>query len=83
MFSPNNDGIDDIWEVNNIENYPDCKISVFNLQGRNVYEASPYLNNWDGNDTQGKPLLEGVYYYTIRCNGNKKNETTGSITLIR
>ena len=72
MFSPNNDGIDDMWEVSNIENYPDCKISIFNLQGKNVYEAHPYLNNWNGSDTMGKPLLEGVYYYTIRCNGSRK-----------
>ncbi len=83
MFSPNNDGIDDYWLVDNIENFPDCKISVFNLQGRRIYESQPYLNNWEGNDHQGKPLTEGVYYYTIQCNGRKKNEKTGSITLIR
>ena len=83
MFSPNNDGIDDYWEVNNIENFPDCKISVFNIQGRSVYESQPYLNNWNGSDHHGKPLNEGVYYYIIRCSNSNKNEKAGSITLIR
>jgi len=83
MFSPNNDGIGDVWEVANIEDFPDCKVSVFNQQGRIIYESQPYQNNWRGDDAQGIPLTEGVYYYTIRCNGSKTNEKAGSITLIR
>lgn len=80
LFSPNGDGVDDVWVIDNITNFPECSLVVFSRQGKNVYEAQPYNNNWDG--TQGGNLLpEGPYFYVITCPDGKS--TSGSISLIR
>lgn len=83
LFSPNNDGIDDHWIIENITSYPECKFIVFNLQGNLVFESqNGYNNDWDGSDNKGNSLKEGVYYYIIRC-GSETNKKSGSITIVR
>ncbi len=80
VFSPNGDGIDDLWIIDNIESYSDCTIMIFNGNGSTVYQASPYNNNWNA-VYQGKNLPEGAYFFVIRCTG--KEPKTGSVTVIR
>jgi gliding motility-associated-like protein len=81
VFSPNNDGIDDFWEIENIEKYPDYQILVYNRTGNKVFEAKTYINNWNGTH-QGKPLISEVYYYVIRSSSGTTVKT-GSVTLLR
>jgi gliding motility-associated-like protein len=80
VFSPNGDGIDDLWAIENIERYPDASIIIFTAEGSTVYEARPYNNDWNG-VYNGKDLPEGAYFYVIRV--DDKDPKTGSITLIR
>jgi gliding motility-associated-like protein len=83
LFSPNNDGQNDRWVIENIERYPDCTVIIVNRQGNVLYERRPYYGNeWDGT-LSGNPVIEGAYYYVIRCEGSAKNAASGSITLIR
>jgi gliding motility-associated-like protein len=83
LFSPNNDGQNDLWLIENIERYPDCTVIIVNRQGNILYEQRPYYGNeWDGT-LRGNPVIEGAYYYVIRCEGSSKNAASGSITLIR
>ena len=83
LFSPNNDGQNDRWIIENIERYPDCTVVVVNRQGNVLYERRPYYGNeWDGT-LSGNPVIEGAYYFVIRCEGSSKNAASGSITLIR
>jgi gliding motility-associated-like protein len=82
FFSPNNDPINPSWTVGNILEYPQCGVSIYDLKGIKVYEAKPYLNDWDGT-FNGKRLPDGVYYYIIRCDGEEDTPRTGSITLLR
>lgn len=83
LFSPNNDGQNDLWVIENIERYPDCKVIVVNRQGNVLYEQQPYYGNeWDGT-LRGNPVIEGAYYYVIRCQGSSSNAASGSVTLIR
>lgn len=83
LFSPNGDGIDDYWVIENIASYPECGFSVFNMQGSPVYQSGgAYNNDWDGSDNHGRPLSEGVYYYVFRC-GSKQHKKSGSITIVR
>jgi len=83
LFSPNNDGQNDLWVIENIERYPDCKVIIVNRQGNVLYEQQPYFGNeWDGT-LRGNPVIEGAYYYVIRCEGSSRNSASGSITLIR
>jgi gliding motility-associated-like protein len=82
FFSPNTDAINPYWTVENILDYPQCSVTIFDDKGIKVYEAKPYLNDWDGT-MNGRTLPDGVYYFIIRCDGQEKNPRTGSITLLR
>lgn len=82
FFSPNMDPTNPVWEVGNILNFPQCAVTVFDEKGLKVFEAKPYLNDWDGTGTGGKRLPDGVYYYMIRCDGDSGSRT-GSITILR
>jgi gliding motility-associated-like protein len=81
IFTPNNDGIQDVWEIDNILDNPDLKVKIFNRAGVKLFEASPYTNNWDGTKN-GKRLPYGDYYYIIDDPKSKKSKT-GSFMLIR
>ena len=79
VFTPNGDGVHDLWVINNILNYPVCEVTVYNRWGTEVFHAAPYYNNWDG--TQGgSPVADGTYYYVIKCNSKVYS---GSITIVR
>lgn len=82
FISPNNDGPNEQWVVENILTYPQCGITIYDEKGVKVFEAKPYQNNWDGT-FNGKKLPDGVYYYIIRCDGEESAPRAGSITLIR
>ena len=68
-FSPNGDGVNDVYEISNIQFYPNNKFQVFNRWGDLVYEANPYVNEWDGRSSKGfntdQGLPEGTYYYIL------------------
>ena len=74
-FSPNDDGINDTFVIQGIENYADNRIRIFNRWGNMVYEASPYRNNWDGRNHEGgnvgsDKLPVGTYYYLLWLHKN-------------
>jgi gliding motility-associated-like protein len=69
-FSPNGDKINDLFVIRGIEHYPNNTISIFNRWGNKVYDASSYLNTWDGNSNQGvriggEELPVGSYFYIL------------------
>ena len=81
MFSPNRDGENDTWILDpDLSKYESCQLYIFNRRGSKVYEAFPYMNNWEA-QLNGDELPEGVYYYVIQCDG--KSSKSGSITVIR
>ena len=86
-FSPNGDGINDLFVIRGNENYPDNKIVIFNRWGDKVYEASPYQNTWNGKATMGlrvggDELPIGTYFYLLDL-GNGSNIIKGTIYLNR
>ena len=83
FISPNNgDAINPLWVVGNILDYPQCSVSIYDDKGIKVYEAKPYVNDWEGT-YRGKQLPDGVYYYIIRCDGEENHPKSGSITVLR
>lgn len=73
-FSPNGDGINDTWVIENIDDFPNGKVSVFNRWGMKVFEAQNYSNDWDGVSTEGggnKRLPAGAYLYVIETNDSE------------
>ncbi|MBY0426300.1 MAG: gliding motility-associated C-terminal domain-containing protein, partial [Cytophagales bacterium] len=86
-FSPNSDGKNDVWKIQNIQYYPDNKVKIFNRWGNLVYQESGYDNVnkvWTGNSNTGfsvggNELPKGTYYYTISIAG--KPDLVGYILL--
>jgi len=84
-FSPNGDGINDLWLVTNGTGCLDkAKAEVFNRYGAKVYESNDYKNNWNGT-YNGKPLPDGTYYFVItyRLINGKDQYLKGNVTIIR
>ncbi|MBI2968677.1 MAG: gliding motility-associated C-terminal domain-containing protein [Bacteroidetes bacterium] len=81
VITPNADGYNDKWFIDNIEFYPSCDVLVFNRYGNIVYQKNGYLNDWAG-EFNGKPLPHGTYYYVIKCTGNDKT-WKGNITIVK
>jgi gliding motility-associated-like protein len=82
FFSPNADSKNPYWMIGDISQYPQCGVTVYDDKGVKVFNAKPYLEDWDGT-YNGKPLPDGVYYYIIRCEGEESRPRMGSITILR
>jgi gliding motility-associated-like protein len=80
-FTPNGDGINDVWNIEKIENYPNCTVNIFNRYGEKVYASVGYSVPWDGT-YKGSPLPTGTYYYVIDL---KKNNPllSGYVAIIK
>ncbi len=64
-FSPNGDGINEVWTV--YDNYSCLKnvtVHVFNRYGSKVFESKDYRNTWDGT-YKTRPVPDGTYYAVI------------------
>ncbi len=80
VFTPNADGINDYFEIENLEHYPQAQIQIFNRWGKKVFEHSDYYGNWwDGRDQP-----DGVYYYVlIYSRGGERKYAEGVVHIIR
>ena len=75
IITPNDDLINDLWEIPCIAggNYPNTSVAVFNQWGAEVYRSKPYRNDWQGT-YNGKNLPEGTYFFVVDFgNGQKRN----------
>jgi gliding motility-associated-like protein len=86
LFTPNGDGANDGWYIENIEYYPNASVTIFNRWGVIVWTAvNGYVNRWDGNNSEKQELEEGTYYYVIdlKSGDKKKAIKKGYITILR
>ncbi len=85
VFSPNNDGINDVWEILGTENYEDVYVQVYDRSGQRVLESVNYnpLRFWNGTH-RNKPLPVSTYFYVIVLdrNSDKEKVLKGSVTII-
>jgi gliding motility-associated-like protein len=85
VFTPNNDGKNDLFVVENLHAlYPECQVKIVNRWGSLVFESDGYENPWDGtNMGNGELLPPGTYFYRIYLNDGEGTELTGPISIIR
>lgn len=86
-FSPNGDGINDVFFIRGLDLYPENSITIFNRWGDKVFEASPYKNTWDGKAQNGvivggDELPIGIYFYVFDL-GDSSKILKGTIYLNR
>jgi len=81
ILTPNGDGVNDTWIVQNIDMYPSNEVKIFDRNGREMYNKKGYDNSWNGT-IGGNELTEGTYYYIITY-GPDKLVQKGFITIIR
>mgnify|MGYP001162731325 CR=1 FL=1 len=82
-FSPNGDGVNDVWEISVLKDFPDATVTIFNRWGQTIYETDPYIP-WDGT-FEGQPASIGTYYYIIDLKDTAVSESvlSGPVTIIR
>ncbi|HET6244441.1 MAG: gliding motility-associated C-terminal domain-containing protein [Bacteroidetes bacterium] len=87
-FTPNGDGVNDVWQIHFINYYPDCVIDIYNRWGQKVFRSKGYEQNeeWDGSSL-GVELPASTYFYTIDLNAKTDDKSAeifrGSITIIK
>lgn len=80
-FTPNNDGINDTWDIKYLNAYPNAVVEIFTRYGNRVFLSYGYTTAWDGR-FNGADLPVGTYYYIISPNSGRK-AVTGYLTIIR
>lgn len=77
-ISPNNDGENDYL---NLAGFDVKNIIIYSRYGRIVYEKKNYLNEWYGQDYNGRNLPDATYFYHLETYTGK--EIVGWIYVIR
>ncbi len=80
LLTPNGDGYNDVWNIKNIETYDQSEVYVFDAYGKVVFEAKPYLNNWD-TEVNGAYLPDGTYFYLVRLDVESE-PIKGTLTIV-
>ena len=79
LFTPNGDGVNDTWFIEELAFFPNNNLKVYNRFGQLVYEADNVGQNaWDGSD-----LPDGTYYWVLTLNVQGNNIHRGTITIKR
>ncbi|MEO9507742.1 gliding motility-associated C-terminal domain-containing protein [Nonlabens ulvanivorans] len=88
-FSPNNDGVNDTFDVENLGFlYPNFKMEIYNRYGNLVYEGTNSTPRFNGFANQ-KALLSdgelpvGVYFYILNFNDGSTKPEQGRLYLSR
>ncbi len=55
------------FTIDNIEHYPNSRLTIFNRYGRTIYETVGYTNNWNGK-VNGKTAPSGTYFFELKLN---------------
>ena len=80
-FTPNGDGINDLWNIQALSAYPQCIVSIFNRYGNLIFQSRGYPKSWDGT-YKGATLPVGTYYYLINLQDGSE-PLAGPVTIIR
>lgn len=87
-ISPNQDGINDYFEISCIQNYPQTKLEIYNRYGSLVYKNNNYDNTFNGyanvsGTFGGKELPSGTYFYTLQFSDGVTAKKSGWLYIMR
>jgi gliding motility-associated-like protein len=81
VLTPDENGKNDTWVIENIETFGDVHVRVYNRWGRLVFEQEGYKNDWKG-ISGGDYLPDGTYYYHIIFSSSDQ-VYKGALTILR
>jgi gliding motility-associated-like protein len=84
-ITPDGDGVNDTWFINNIQNYPNNSVKVYNRWGDLIFSRKSYQNDWNGsysNNGSNTPDASS-YYYQIDLDGNGSIDYDGWIYITK
>jgi gliding motility-associated-like protein len=80
FMSPDGDGVNDFFEIENVSLYADYSLKIFNDIGIELYSTKAnYQNDWNGM-VGGNRITNGVYYYLF-YNTNTGKEFKGTLNV--
>jgi len=85
VFSPNGDGINDIFGLIPLINFNFWELNIFDRSGNLIFTSFDPLKGWSG-ETKNQPAQSGVYAWTLEFQISGIGEFTfkkGDITLVR
>lgn len=62
FFTPNNDGVNDYWQIKGATKIKDSRIRIFDRYGKLLKELSSNQKGWDGT-FNGKPMPSNDYWF--------------------
>lgn len=83
-FSPNGDGINDVFKPESTGHLYNYRLEIFNRWGQRLFTSTRMDKGWPG-EFGGQPLESGTYYYYISadCYGGGVVNRKGDLTLVR
>jgi gliding motility-associated-like protein len=81
IFTPNGDGFNDTWDIQDIDKFPEATISIYNRAQKLMVELKGAQMPWDGRDQNGNLLESGYYLYRIVLRWDKI--IAGHVTILR
>jgi gliding motility-associated-like protein len=80
LFTPNNDGINDLLVIPGWESCTNCHLTIFSADGKLILNQNNYLGNWDGR-FNGSGISSGAYYFVLKK--DSKIVIKGSINVLK
>jgi gliding motility-associated-like protein len=77
VITPNQDGFNDTFEIENIRLYPQNRLVIFNRYGKSLHDETGYQGKWDAGD-----LSSGIYYFILIV-PEKSKEYKGWLNVVR
>ena len=81
FFTPNDDGLNDFWQIKGISKYPNAQISIFDRFGKLLTKFSSLDIGWTGKYNEAI-MLSDDYWFSVNLN-NQNRTFTGHFTLKR
>lgn len=78
VFTPNGDGVNDVFRIRYLSQFPGSSVTVFNRWGNKVFESPDYKNDWIPTEDEAP---DGTYYFILVLPDGK--QVTSFVTILR
>ena len=85
VITPNGDGVNDTWNIEQINDFPNATFVIYNRWGNIVWQSTGNTVQWNGtNYRNGELLADGTYFYIIDLHSTAYSEPfTGYVQLMK